>query len=254
MDSLTNSITSNILIIENDGKAVGHLKKLLRETMPAAKVKGSCLSLKEAMKWQKTHELPDLIFSVIVLSDGMSFDILRKLKKSVPVIFMCNDEKYAIDAFRAKGLHYLLKPIKKEDLQEALNRFYETSQPKDRGKKTEEVKYHDRFIVSIGQQLKLIKSSEIAYFYTEHKLVYLVTFEGSKYTTNFTLELLESQLNPADFFRINRQYIINLSAIVKMIPASKSRLQVILKPESPHIPVTSTGRTDKFCKWMLGDL
>jgi DNA-binding LytR/AlgR family response regulator len=112
--------------------------------------------------------------------------------------------------------------------------------------------YQERFLVTIGRQMKLVSAEEVAYFFTEQKIVYLVTFQRVKYNTGFTLERLEQQLNPALFFRINRQFIINISAIVKLLPASKSRMQVVLKPETIHDTITSFGRTESFYNWMLG--
>jgi DNA-binding LytR/AlgR family response regulator len=100
--------------------------------------------------------------------------------------------------------------------------------------------------------MKLISIEDVAYFFTEQKIVYLVTFQKVKYNTGFTLERLEQQLNPALFFRINRQFIINIAAIVKLLSASKSRMQVVLKPETIHDTITSSGRTESFYNWMLG--
>jgi DNA-binding LytR/AlgR family response regulator len=124
-----------------------------------------------------------------------------------------------------------------------------TVQPATNSGKTS---YQERFLVTIGRQMKLVAAEEVAYFFTEQKIVYLVTFQRVKYNTGFTLERLEQQLNPASFFRINRQFIINISAIVKLLPASKSRMQVVLKPETIHDTITSFGRTESFYSWMLG--
>jgi len=247
-----------ILIIDQDAEAVKHLEKLLNEIAPEKKISGRCKDLKTATQWLEKNPLPDLIFSVIELPDGLSFDIFNNLREKPPVIFTCTYEKYAIDAFKANGIYYLLKPVKKEELKEALNR-YDTFFSSERLETTIQPAtnackglYQERFLVTIGRQMKLVQAEEVAYFFTEQKIVYLVTFQRVKYNTGFTLERLEQQLNPASFFRINRQFIINISAIVKLLPASKSRMQVVLKPETNHDTITSFGRTESFYNWMLG--
>jgi DNA-binding LytR/AlgR family response regulator len=244
----------NILIIENDIEALRHLEKLLKAIAPEKRIAGHCSSVREAKRWLRQHALPDLIFSVIQLPDGLSFELYKNLKNKVPVIFTCSRDKYAIEAFKANGIYYLLKPIKKEALREALARYDADLPHRHLLKEKTQPHYQERFIVTTGRNSKLLMAGEIAYFYTENKIVYVITFDNSKYVVNFTLERLEKLLNPSIFFRINRQFIINLSAIGKMTPASKSRMKVFLRPSTEDTTITSFGRTDDFCKWMLGEL
>jgi DNA-binding LytR/AlgR family response regulator len=247
-----------ILIIDQDSQAIKYLEKSLNEIAPHMEISGRCTDIKSAEQWLQKNPLPNLVISVIELPDGLSFDIFNKLQKKPPVIFMGENDKYAMDAFKANGIYYLLQPIKKEELNAALNRyetFFSRADVENTGKAAvNPVKgsYQERFLVTIGRQMKLILAEDVAYFFTEQKIVYLVTFQNVKYNTGFTLERLEQQLNPAMFFRINRKFIINISAIVKLLPASKSRMQVVLKPEILHDTITSFGRTESFCSWMLG--
>lgn len=244
-----------ILIIDKDPLAIEHLEKLLKQTKGEKKIIGRYTTVAGTINWLQSNRLPDLIFASVELPDGLSFEIFRRLEGRVPVIFTCRNEKYAIDAFKANGIYYLIKPIKPEELEAALEKFELNYSDRSYQKKNDlSTHYQERFLVTIGQQLKLIRAEEIAYFYTENKIVYLVCFDSVKYVTEFTLEKLEQQLNPATFFRINRQFIINLSAIVKMTHASKGRLQVFLRPKTDLSAITSFGRTDNFCRWMLGDL
>jgi two-component system, LytTR family, response regulator len=244
-----------ILIIDKDPLAIEHLEKLLKQTTGEKKIIGRYTTVAGTINWLQSHKLPDLIFASVELPDGLSFEIFRKLEGRVPVIFTCRHENYAIDAFKANGIYYLIKPIKLEELKAALEKYELNYSDRYYQKKNDLPAHHqERFLVSVGQQLKLIKAEDVAYFYTENKIVYLVCFDSVKYVTEFTLEKLEQLLNPAMFFRINRQYIINLSAIVKMTHASKSRLQVFLRPNTDHSTITSFGRTDNFCRWMLGEL
>ena len=244
----------DILIVEHDRHVAEDLKKLLEEIYPEIKIAGYCTTTKKASVWLQSNKSPELIFSSVEMPDGLTFPLFRSLKKKIPVIFLCQHEKYAIDAFKANGIYYLLKPIKKQELQEALQKYKDSWASPVITPITRQTHYQERFLVSAGRQMKLIKTDEIAYFYTENKIVYLVTFGELKYLCDFTLERLEQLLDPSLFFRINRQFIINISAIVKLEHASKSRYRVYLRPKAEYSTVTSFSRKDKFCKWMLGDL
>src|SRR5688572_3815633 len=233
-----------ILIIENEDKAYERLAKLLKEIAPEKKIVGRCTTIKESLQWFKDNAPPTLALSAVQLPDGLSFQIFEKLQYKLPVIFICRFDKYAIDAFKANGIHYLSKPVSKKDLKEALER-YET-----RFSSMQHSPVQERFIVHIGKQMKIVPVKDIAYFNTENKMVYLVTNDGTKHSIDYTLEELEKMLNPKSFFRANRQYITNISSIVKMMPASKSRLELSLKPETRHEVITSFERTADFRKWL----
>ncbi len=249
-----------ILVIESDMPGARHLQKLLRELAPEKKIVEHCRTVKEAEKWLGTHPAPDLIFSAVQLSDGISLGILKKLNNKTPVIFTCTNEKYAIESFRVNGIDYLLKPVKKEHLQEALKRYENNFASRQNVAQTTSKNvianpaYQQRFVVNMGKQMKLLQAAEIAYFFTESRIVYIVTSAGDKFVTDYTLEQLSQLLDPKMFFRINRQFIINISSIVKMAPASKSRFELTLKPESRYQTITSNERTADFRKWLTGVL
>jgi DNA-binding LytR/AlgR family response regulator len=251
---MINSPVMRILIIEPEESAFRDLVHLIQEVEPVARIEGHVRSASEANKWLLKHKTPDLVFSVINLPDGLSFQIFNELENKPPVIFTCKNEKYALAAFNTTGIYYLLKPYKKEQLEEALRKFKLNT-----GKSIHDIlntrkSYQKRFLVNIGKQSKLIPAEEIAYFYTDKKILYLVCFDSSKYILNSSLEKLEAILDPENFFRINRQFIVNLSSITKMTPASKSRQQLFLKPKPFHSIITSAGRTSAFYKWLVGDL
>lgn len=247
-----------ILIIENEEQAFRRLEKFITDLAPEKRIIGHCSTVKEALEWLKENPAPDLVISAVQLPDGLSFEIFRNIHYELPVIFTCHLDKYALAAFKANGLHYLVKPVRKNDLKEALAR-YETRFSSIRNLKVKNQplngyhpKYQERFIVHVGKQMKLIPAVEIAYFYTENKIVYLVTTSGEKHSTDFTLEELEKILSPKLFFRANRQYITNIASIVKMKPASKSRLELSLNPETRNEIITSLDRTPKFRQWLMG--
>jgi DNA-binding LytR/AlgR family response regulator len=252
-----------ILIIEDEQNATERLEKLVIEISPEKKVIGKCRSIQQTVEWLQENEYPDLILSDVQLSDGLSFEIFEQLEKKVPIIFISAYDNYAIEAFKAEGLHYLLKPVKKQELQEAIqryeNNFYEKKGVIEKAASELAVpqvqkQYQERFIIHVGSQIKLIQDSEIAYLYTENKMVYIITFDNQKYSMDLTLEGFEKILNPKLFYRISRQFIVQLKAITKMVPATKQRIEVSLDPPISYETITSFERTPQFKKWLLGEI
>ncbi|CAN5873285.1 LytTR family DNA-binding domain-containing protein [soil metagenome] len=247
-----------ILILENELHAVERLEKLIKLVAPEKRVIGKCTSISETNQWLNENEYPDLVLSDVHLDDGLSFDIFRKLDKKLQVIFISAYDTYAIDAFKAEGLHYLLKPVDQHELKEAINRYDVNSSKKlpvqEHNMKVISKKYQERFIINAGNQIRLIYDVDIAYIFTENKAVFLVNFNNQKFLVDISLETFEKTLNPALFYRINRQVIVNLHAIHKMIPASKQRIGLTLVPSAAQETVTSFERTPNFKKWLLGDM
>lgn len=244
------------LIIEPDPDDLKHLKEMLHRYAPDIEITGTCKRLNEAKKWLDKNDLPDLVFSVVQLSDGLSFEVFRQ--HNIPVIFTCAFDKYAFEAFKVHSIHFLKKPIQKEDFEEALTRFRKlfiqrrTSVKMNLRSSSRAKHFQQRFVVNIGKQMKLVEAKDIAYFYTENKIVYLVTVNGEKLTMDLTMEQLERQLDPNYFFRINRQFIVQIISIARMLPVSKSRLKLLLKPNSSFEIITSVQRTANFRKWLMG--
>jgi len=252
-----------ILIIEDEENATERLEKLLKEVVPEKIVVGRCKSIQQTLQWFRENNYPDLILSDVQLSDGLSFEIFQQLEKRVPIIFISAFNTYAIDAFKAEGLHYLLKPVKKEELKTAILRYENNNQDRKtvvaeqvpEPKRTPVQKqYQERFIIHVGSQIKLVQDTEIAYLYTEHKAVYIITFNKEKYFMDIPLEGFEKILNPRLFFRISRQFIVQLKAIAKMMPASKQRIELVLDPPTSYETITSFERTPQFKKWLLGEV
>lgn len=251
-----------LLIIEDEQNAIERLEKLVAEIAPDKKIVGKCTSIEQTIQWLHQNQHPDLILSDVQLSDGLSFDIFRQLEKKIPVIFISAYDQFAIDAFKVQGLHYLLKPVKKHELQEAIERYDSKysraaapnkANPAEPGATVFSKAYQERFIIHIGAQIKLIHDNEIAYIFTESKVVYIVTFSSQKFIIDISLEAFEKLLNPTSFYRINRQFIINLTSIQKMIPATKQRIELTLAPATAYETITSFERTPQFKKWLLGE-
>ena len=236
-----------LLVIETDNAALEKLETLLHTIVPHYQVAGRAVTVRDAAAWLQQNEAPDLVIAAVELHDGLIFPTLQHF--IVPVIYIAPDPTHALTAFKTDAVDYLLRPVEADALLQAIRKFERIYHPPAGAAARH---YRERFIVNVGQQMKLVFADDIAYFYTEHKVVYLVTYDGTKYTTEFTLNRLEQLLDPARFFRINRQFIISIHSIVKMRAASKSRLELTLRPETKHDTVTSFERTPLFRKWLVG--
>jgi two-component system, LytTR family, response regulator LytT len=251
-----------ILIIEDEEPAAKRLQKMLLEIEPTAVLTDNIVSVSSAIKWFKENELPDLIIADIQLSDGLSFEIFKAVEILCPIIFTTAYDQYAIEAFKVNSIDYLLKPIKKDELDSAVSKFkkIKPAVPSPAIDINQLLKsfanpaagYKKRFVVRYGEHIKTINIEEVAFFYTEDKVNFLTTKEGRRFTIDFNLDTLEAMLDPKDFFRINRQYIIGIKSIAEMFAYSKSRVLVKLNPPAKHETIVSTERSAEFKLW-LGD-
>ncbi len=246
----------DILLLEDEEPAARRLEKMITELLPGATVRASLVSVSSAIAWLETHPAPSLILSDIQLADGLSFDVFRAVPTRCPVIFTTAFDQYAIEAFKVNSIDYLLKPVKREELAAALEKFRRLSAPPpDLSKLLETLsgsgsRYRKRFAVRFGEHLKTISTEEAAYFYTEDKVSFLVTREGKRYAIDPPMDVLEATLDPQVFFRINRQYIIGIHAIHEMFAYSKSRVLVKLQPPAKHETIVSTERAGDFKRWL----
>ncbi len=250
-----------LLIIEDEEPAAKRLQKMITDILPDAIVLETIDSIAAALKWLETKESPDLIISDIQLSDGISFEIFKNFEVSCPIIFTTAYDQYAIDAFKVNSIDYLLKPIKKDELEIALskyNKLKSSSAPNTLSidkllqafHSTQSNNYKTRFIVKFGERIRTIDVKEVAYFYTEDKINFLTTTEGRRYTIDFNLDALENLVDPKVFFRINRQYIISIHAIAEMFAYSKSRVLIKLNPPAKEDTIVSTDRSGAFKLWL----
>lgn len=251
-----------ILIIEDEEPAFKRLQKMLREIEPDHTLLDQIVSVSTAVKWFAANKSPDLIISDIQLSDGISFDIFKQVEITCPIIFITAYDQYAIEAFKVNSVDYLLKPVKKEDLEKAVNKYKSrTTVPAspaiDINKLLQTLQpagadYKKRFVVKYGEHIKTIDTEEVVYFYTEDKATFLCTKDARRYVVDFNMDNLDSMLDPKIFFRINRQYIISIHSIAEMFAYSKSRVLIKLNPPSKHETIVSTERSADFKLW-LGD-
>ena len=252
-----------ILIIEDEEPAYRRLQKMLKELEPDHTLLNQIVSVSSAVKWFKENEAPDLIISDIQLSDGISFDIFKQVDIKCPVIFTTAYDQYAIEAFKVNSIDYLLKPVKKDELEIAVSKFKSltpaTAAPAiDINKLLQSLQpvtgndYKKRFVVRYGEHIKTINIEEVVYFYTEDKATFLCTKDARRFVVDFNLDTLDSILDPKVFFRINRQYIISIHSIAEMFAYSKSRVLIKLNPAAKHETIVSTERSADFKHW-LGD-
>ncbi len=248
----------NILIIEDEQPAYKRLSKMVTEVIPHARIVAHLDSVQGSEAWLAAHEAPDLLFLDIHLSDGSAFDLIKRVKVSCPIIFTTAYDQYAMEAFKTSSLDYLLKPVKKEDLEAALNKLEQfrelfgsaetnlsSAQPKE---------YKKRFLIRFGDHIKTLAATDIAYCYSENKATFARTFDGRNYPMDNNLDALEHVFDPQDFFRINRQYLISLKSIEEMRTYTKARVIVKLNPPVKELPVVSSERAADFKRWLAGEL
>jgi len=247
-----------VLIVEDERPAAERLGKLIREINPDITIEGITETVEETVNWLTTHDLPTLILMDIQLDDGLCFEIFDTLSLDVPIIFTTAFNEYTLQAFKVNSIDYLLKPIDKNDLQLALDKYARISQNHlnlevQIKKAFQEMKktYRSRFLIKIGANYKSIGVSEISCFYIQHKGTYLQTLSGHSYAVDFTLEQLVEMLDPKLFYRINRSCVVQIDAISQLNAFSSSRLQLILENiERCELLVISRDKVSDFKKWM----
>jgi two-component system LytT family response regulator len=246
-----------VLIIEDEAAAVRRLSKLINELEAGIQIIDNLDSIEASLNWFEQNPLPDLIFMDIHLADGSSFEIFNHAQILKPVIFTTAYDQYALQAFKVSAIDYLLKPIKKAELELALEKYRRLQKPftfdyQALSQAIQHDEYNKRFLIRIGQTIKVVEFRDAAYFYTEDKITFIVNKAGKRYPIDYSLEALENMADPRNFFRINRQFIVNIEAIQEMYAYSKSRVKLILNPPSDQGMVVSTDRSPVFKKWLAG--
>ena len=244
-----------VFIIEDEIMAQKSLIRLLSQHFPDIEVAGTATSVKDAVAWLKDNR-PDVIFMDVELSDGICFEIFRQTDVSAKVIMTTAYDNYAIKAFEAGSVDYLLKPIDAEHLKravarcrvsggnidvEALARALGGVPKKD---------YKERYIVRFNDRIIPLKTDSIAYIFSEDKNNYLVTSDGQKYIIDSSLDVIADELNPDSFFRISRSCIVSMKAIDTIIKQPGGRLRIAALPEPSFEMTVSRSRVDDFLVWL----
>lgn len=257
------STAARILIVEDELPAAHRLKGFVAELLPDALIQGPVAGVQAAVELLR-EETFDLIFLDVHLADGHSFEIFKEVKVSSPVIFITAFDQYALEAFKHNGIDYLLKPLKKPELERAIEKYVRFF-----GKKTEDAsdslraladmlsktrsdKKMKRLMVRYGAKIKMVDPDELAYVVSKDKLSYLTLFNGETVPSDFTMDELENSLDQNLFFRISRQMLVNLKAVEDLTVFSKSRLKISLNPPSDEECLVSAERTPGFKAWISG--
>jgi DNA-binding LytR/AlgR family response regulator len=251
----------NILIVEDEKIAVRRLTKLLSGQIPDARIVASTDTIKGTIDWFAHHPMPDLMFVDIHLADGISFEIFSKVEITCPVIFTTAYDEYALKAFEVNSIDYLLKPIDHEKLIRALKKFEKLTGSREKSlinnlalnnaiELLSGKKYKERFVVRYGQHLKSIAAGDITCFYSESKATIFISTDKIKYIVDYTMDQVVSMVDPGNFFRINRKFIISLKSIRDIITWSNSRLKLVLHDFDHPELIVAREKTLEFRKWL----
>jgi len=245
-----------IVIVEDEKPAVVRLQSLLHEYDSSIEIAACLESIEESVKYLKQKAHPDLLLLDIHLSDGHSFEIFKQVSYNRPVIFTTAYDHYALEAFKMFSIDYILKPVTLDALAAALNKLKSLAVSFTAADLTklmpvwQDNNFKKRFLGKVGQRLFFIDARDIAFFQADNKIVYLVDKEGNRYVVEQTMEKLEEQLNPLQFFRLNRRFIVRINAIEQVKPYYNSRLKLALKGcNVTDEMVVSRDRVEAFKQW-----
>lgn len=247
----------NCLIVEDEKVAAVRLSGLIEKCDPTIDILGIVQSVKNAVQWINTNQAPDLIFMDIQLADGLSFEIFEQTLVKAPVIFTTAYDEYALKAFKVNSIDYLLKPIDLNELKYAIDKFKANTKPKEIPTQVFDnilhsltKKYKSKFVIKVGEHIKVFTVDDIQCFYTMEKYCFLQNNTGHDYAIDYSLDQLEDLLDPTMFFRINRSFIVSSSSISDIISYSNSRLKVKLHSNKSDDLIVSREKVQDFKKWL----
>ena len=255
-----------ILIVEDEDLAVKKLTKTVNAVDTSAEIIGVTDSIKSTVEWLESNAVPDLILMDIELADGQSFEVFNLTQVKSPVVFTTSYDEYALQAFKVNSIDYLLKPIQKEDLQAALNKYRqlknlyqkEETKPesnidqiiKELQQKLQPKEYRKRFLVKQSQKLVSIDVEDIAYFFSEGRLNFFKTFDNKKFIVDYTMDELEDMLDADRYFRISRSFYVSIDSVDQIHDYFGNRLLLNLKPAVDKESIVSREKVADFKKWM----
>ena len=248
----------NIIIIEDERRAANMLERLIVEADPSMTILAKLESVRESIEFLRKNRDISLIFSDIQLGDGLSFEIFEKTELTCPIIFTTAYDQYAINAFKANGIDYLLKPVKSDDIEKAIMKFKQFSRPAPITDITaianllleRKSEHKSRFMIKVGEKIKIIPVEDIPVFYSMEKATFVFTSNRRSYVIDYSLDQLRTLLNPERFFRINRKYIVSLDYIDEIIAWSNSRLKIKIPGLEEENIIVARDRTKEFKEWL----
>lgn len=252
----------HVLILEDEKSISDLLVRFIHKIDPSIEVDEVLTSVKGAFQWFLENEEPDLIFMDVHLEDGNSFELFEQIRIEAPIVFITGYDEYALKAFKVNSIDYLLKPVNLPELEKSIakyNRISGNSIEKSSANINKLVSqlnlkenYKSRFLVKSGKSLLTIPVEEVAYFYTENKLVFLQTNARDRYILDTSLDDLAGTLNPENFFRLNRQFLVSFESIAGIQNYFNNRLVVKLKPEPKDVDqvMVSSKKVNEFKQWL----
>ncbi len=244
-----------ILVVEDERPARELLVSAIRDAVADAEIVAELTGVAETIAWLEQHPPPDLMFFDIQLSDGQSFEILRRTRVTAPVIFATAYDEFLLEAFASNGIDYLLKPVRPERVAAAIDKYRRLkghfaadhagllaalTRPAAR----------DRILVRKGIDFISVRTSDIAYIFTADKLVFLVTRSGARYLLDRPIAEIEAELDKARFCRVNRAWLVHIDAVVRCRPYGKGKLLVELTPPSAEEVIVSQERAAAVREWL----
>jgi two-component system response regulator LytT len=252
-----------VLIAEDEKLLARRLQTMLEEIDGNIHVKGFTGSVKDTLKWLSENGQPDLIFMDIELADGQCFEIFEKANIQVPVIFTTAYDEYTLQAFKVNSVDYLLKPILKEDLKRAWEKFISLHYKKEKSSYSEHLqsllnkintgnktKYRERFLVKKGQKMISVDTDAIAYITIRNAVSFLITRQKQKFPVDYTLDEIEDMLDKRIFFRVNRQFIISHDIIIAVHPWFNSKLKIEINQPVDEDIIVSREKSAAFKEWL----
>jgi DNA-binding LytR/AlgR family response regulator len=255
----------NVLLIEDEVLAAEKLERLLNKYDPNIRIVERFDSITDSSIWLGNPDNKvDLIFLDIHLVDGLSFEIFERVHVKIPIIFTTAYNEYALNAFKLNSIDYLLKPVTFDALYTALKKFESMKESFSNAAALRsfddlsevisnmQKNYKTRFMVKIGEKLRSFKAEDIGLFYAEGRDVFILLEGGSRYIIDYKMEELQDLLDPKQFYRISRSFIVNINAINDVIVHSNSRLKVVLAEEVDRELIVSRDKVHSFKDWFSG--
>ena len=246
-----------VIIIEDEKLSAEHLCNLLKRIDASIEVVAIFDSVKKSVEVLKKEPQIDLLFVDIHLADGISFDIFSKIAIDTPVVFTTAYDEYAIKAFKLNSVDYLLKPIGKDDLYQAIEKFKKLNVKQYNMLNSITNVYHQlnkqyktRFMVKMGESIVSIKTGDVLYFVAEDGITLLVSKDKKRYAIDYTLDQLEDLITPTEFFRMNRKVIISINAVQKVSAYFNSRYKINSELLSDEASIVSRERVTYFKAWL----
>lgn len=246
-----------VLIIEDERLASQKLVRLIKEIDKDIEVIDILESVESATNWLLNNPYPELIFMDIQLEDGLCFEIFENIDLEIPVIFTTAFDEYSLKAFKVNSVDYLLKPIDSEELKKAIQKYRLVHKRKTNFTNMEALLKHlqpkrkERFLIKIGEHFRSIQVSDINCFFIKDRCSFIRIANGKKYTIDYSLDKVERMIDPNLFFRVNRNFIINFTAIHDIVAYSSNRLKIKLEGWTGNDKIlVSRERVSDFKKWM----